>query len=457
MITKTISTVFITFFLYTSVFAQSLSKSIDFLLKDTLFHDSDVSLAIYDLDADSMLYTYRENKLCRPASSLKLLTSVVALELLGRDYTIKTSLYEKKNISGGTNLYIKGEIDPLFNEDDLLDMLATIPKKISVDTLYADCTFMDSVYWGPGWSWDDTPWEFQPYISPLMLCGGCVEVSAIPSSKGEPPIVECTPKSAFYTIVNEAVSYVDSGSKFTILRDWLENCNTIRLRGDCNAPKSEKMNLYSSQNYFITVAKERLSEKEVDIKHCAFAETPTDATLLHQTEQPIADVIHEALMESNNLCAEALTYHLGALFGERPVHQKMGPEIIKAFLDYTIKAETEYNIADGSGLSLYNYLSAEMLIKVLRHAYHNSDIFDVIYKSLPVSGVSGTMKHRTKNSSAYKKIHAKTGTVKGVCTLAGYVQATNGHTLAFVIFNQNSMNSHAVRMWQDKVCTLLCK
>ena len=66
------------------------------------------------------------------------------------------------------------------------------------------------------------------------------------------------------------------------------------------------------------------------------------------------------------------------------------------------------------------------------------------------------MKNRTKNSTAYKKVYAKTGTVKGVCTLAGYARAANGHTLAFVILNQGSMSASAVRRWQDKVCEAMC-
>lgn len=90
MIRKTFFTVFITLFLYIPTFSQSLSERIDILLNDTLFHNSDVSLAIHDMETDSMLYAYREHKLCRPASILKLPTSVIALERLGCDYTIKT-------------------------------------------------------------------------------------------------------------------------------------------------------------------------------------------------------------------------------------------------------------------------------------------------------------------------------------------------------------------------------
>ena len=82
---------------------------------------------------------------------------------------------------------------------------------------------------------------------------------------------------------------------------------------------------------------------------------------------------------------------------------------------------------------------------------------EVLYDRLPVSGMSGTLKNRMKNSVAYGNIHAKTGTVKAVCTLAGYATAANGHVYAFVLLNTGMQSSRAARLWQDKVCELLCR
>lgn len=444
-------------FICTPLWSQGLKPQLDDLLQDKLFDDSDVSLVVYDLDADSALYSHRAYKLCRPASVMKIITATVALSRLGCEYTFDTELYDCVNASGGKNLYIRGCIDPLFSEEDLLAMLAAVPEGAVIDTLYADCSFTDSIYWGPGWSWDDTPWEFQPYISPLMLEGGCVHVTAKPSTAGEPPIVECAPVSNYYSVVNEAVSGRHSGEKFTILRDWLNNSNVIRLTGDCNVAKSEKMNMYNSREFFLTVMKERLELKGVRVGSVAYAAVPDSASLIAMKQRPINAVVNEALMESNNLCAEALSYHMGALYGKRPVTQNMGPKIMMGFLDNKMYMPERYNIADGSGLSLYTYLSADILLQTLRFAFNDKKIYSSMLKNLPQSGISGTMKHRTKGGIAYKKIFAKTGTVKGVCTLAGYAMAANGHTLAFVILNQNSMSAKAVRVWQDKVCELLCQ
>ena len=457
MLRRFLITILSFFTLCASTAAQTVAQRIEALLDDKLLIESDAAVAVYDLDDDTLLYEHRAQKLCRPASVTKVITATVALSRLGCDYTVDTHLWSYNNTSGGQNIYVQGSIDPLFDEDDLMSLVAQFPSGSRVDTLFADCSFMDSIYWGPGWAWDDTPWKFQPYISPLMLCGGTVEVTVKPSTRGEAPTVECSPQSDYYTIVNEAITQGGRGEKLTILRDWLAGTNTIRIKGDCNKTKREKMNLLPSYAYFMSVLGERLDSAGVSVGTIAYAPVPQSAQLLYTVKRPITDIIGETLMESNNLCAEALSYHLGALYGTRPVSQEMGPKIMRGFLDFKIDTPESYHIADGSGLSPYTYLSADIILQTLKLAYNDKNIYDIMLRSLPLSGISGTMKNRTKNSAAYKKVYAKTGTVKGVCTLAGYARAANGHTLAFVILNQGSMSASAVRRWQDRVCDALCR
>ena len=181
--------------------AQNFKVAMDSLLGDKLFDDSDVSVAVYDLNDDTLVYAHRAQKMCRPASVLKLLTAGVALERLGVNYSICTTLGINESATA-RNLSLRGEMDPLFSEHDLDAMVASVGDSSVVDTLFVDCSFMDSIYWGPGWSWDDTPWEFQPYMSPLMLNGGCVDVSVKPAAKGAAPILECRPESSYYSVVN---------------------------------------------------------------------------------------------------------------------------------------------------------------------------------------------------------------------------------------------------------------
>lgn len=83
-------------------------------------------------------------------------------------------------------------------------------------------------------------------------------------------------------------------------------------------------------------------------------------------------------MESNNLCAEVLSYHLGALYGKRPARQEIDSNIMKGILDFKIDAPERYHIADGLGLSLYTNLSADIILQILKLAYNDKNTYDTM-------------------------------------------------------------------------------
>ena len=447
--------VLLLFIPYVGLPQRAMVNAVNYLLEDKMLNSVDASIMIYDLDDDTLLYAHRRDKLVRPASVQKIITSVVALEKLGSGYTIETELLADS--SCGRNIYVKGRMDPLFAVEDIVQMAATVPAGCVIDTLFADCSFCDSLYWGSGWVWDDNPYGFQPYISPLMVCGGSVEVVVSPSSKGVAPYYTVTPESSFYSVVNEAVCGDTAAGRLTVLRDWLEDSNVIRIRGNCTKRYKEKINMYKSADFFLALFVEKLNSLGVEVREVSFGRTPETAERMHVVSRQIVDVVDEALMESDNLCAEALLYHLAAVGIDTPVSMDEGCDVVRTFICDELGVDGEFSIVDGSGLSVYDYVSADLLMRILIHAYGNKELFALIYDHLPLSGISGTMKNRTKEGVAYKKVRAKTGTVKGVCTLAGYARAANGHQCAFVILNNGLQKASVVRHWQDRVLEAICR
>ena len=113
----------------------------------------------------------------------------------------------------------------------------------------------------------------------------------------------------------------------------------------------------------------------------------------------------------------------------------------------------DYNMADGCGLSNYDYLSPQLLVGFLKYAYSRTGLFQKLYKILPVGGMDGTLKNRMKKGTlSYRNVHAKTGSYTGINSLAGYLQTSNGHWVAFAIMNQNVMSGRQARAFQDAVC-----
>ena len=102
-------------------------------------------------------------------------------------------------------------------------------------------------------------------------------------------------------------------------------------------------------------------------------------------------------------------------------------------------------------------MSAELLVRFLRYAEQNSNIRLHLRPSLPIAGFDGTLKSRMKNAFAQENVKAKTGTLTGLISLAGYCTASNGNRLCFAIINQGVMGAKAARNFQDKICTILTK
>lgn len=467
--------------------AQALSQRLDALLQEEVLRTSEVGITVFDLTTGEALYRYQDEKLYRPASIEKVITSVTALAQLGQDYTIDTRLCYTGIIENDTlrgNLYLVGGFDPEFMDEDLDRLVEEVANKgirYVADTIAADVSMTDSVYWGPGWSWDDTPYSFQPYLSPLMLNRGCVDVFVSPTQQDSLPQVTCSPVSGYYTVDNRGVSRNPQAGKLKITRNWLSNGNVITISGNVVRPHTETLNVYSSQDFFFHTFVNRLQNKGISARAYAYADCPDSlfaaslapsptpshvlpssagngsTTVLFTLRRPIKEVLERALKKSDNLCAESMFYHLAARHAlHKRVTAENGTDAIHAFMKTALGFNPDnYRIADGSGVSLYNYISPRLLLEYLKYAYYHRDIFLPLYESLPIAGVDGTLQHRMKQSKARGKVRAKTGSVTGVSSLAGYVKASNGHQLAFVIINQNVLKLSRARAFQDKVCHLL--
>lgn len=185
------------------------------------------------------------------------------------------------------------------------------------------------------------------------------------------------------------------------------------------------------------------------------APLPAGARLVAVCEHGIDQILGPTMKRSDNLFAETLFYHIGAKSGKAYAEKKEAVKHIEKLISKLGFQPERYRIADGSGLSPYNYLSPELLIAFLRYAYRHKSIYEHLLPSMPIAGVDGTLKKRMIGTPAAGNVRAKTGTLTGVITLSGYATAPNGHTLCFSIMNQGILRSSEARNFQDRVCVAL--
>ena len=171
----------------------------------------------------------------------------------------------------------------------------------------------------------------------------------------------------------------------------------------------------------------------------------------------IDEVLEPMMKNSDNIIAECLFYQIAASTGQKYAGHKQVAKCTEELLRGIGLEPDNYKVADGSGLSLYNYVSAEMLVAILCYAWRTPAIREHLLPSLPIAGFDGTLQKRMIGTEAEGNVRAKTGTVNGIVSLAGYLTATNGHTLAFCIINQGVPSSSVGRAFQDEVCQELCR
>ena len=216
--------------------------------------------------------------------------------------------------------------------------------------------------------------------------------------------------------------------------------------------------LIGRKDLFVERFIRELSEAGIGVEaNISERQRPDDAFCIVSRFHTIDQVLMKMLKESDNLYAESMFYQLAAATGNRPAKASHAASVIERLITKVGLNPRRYRIADGSGLSLYNYLSAEVEVALLRYAFRNNNIYLHLHPALPEAGVDGTLRSRMKGTFTRGNVFAKTGTVTGVSSLAGYCTAANGHRLAFSIINQGVMHASNARRFQDRVCTLLCQ
>lgn len=363
---------------------QNLRTSLSLLIKNEMFEHTQMGMYVYDLTADSALFDFGKLQLMRPASVLKLLTSITALANLGGSYQFTTRLYTTGDVKDSIlcgDVYIRGGFDPRFGSDDMeafVEALAEKGLKKINGSIYSDMSLKDTLKWGEGWCWDDD----ERTLRPLLYNGKDIFMSK------------------FYEKLNE---------------------NGIT----------------HPQTY---------SEKLI----------PADSVKLTSERSHTMDqILMRMLKNSDNLYAEALFYQLGAKDGSNYPSAKVSAAKVNNFIRSLGLNPDDYNIADGSGLSLYNYVTPQLIVRALRYAWQRNNIYLHLFPALPVAGVDGTLENRMRSGYAFSNVHAKTGTLRGVSSLAGYATSANDHLICFCILNQGIRSSNAAHRFQDKVCKII--
>jgi serine-type D-Ala-D-Ala carboxypeptidase/endopeptidase (penicillin-binding protein 4) len=216
---------------------------------------------------------------------------------------------------------------------------------------------------------------------------------------------------------------------------------------DKSSGASSAANLFSSSlsSYGITVDGTVIS-----------GTTPPGAKEIAQISHSIYDVLAYMNKESDNHSAITIFKLLGAKFRSTPASIEDGQAVISDFLTEIGVDRYSFEILEGSGLTRYNKVNAELYAKMLKYMYDDRFLFDYFLNSLAIAGKEGTLRKRMIGTSAEGNVFAKTGTLNSVSALSGYVIDKDSEVLIFyVVMNGFGGNANEMRAAQDDVCITL--
>ncbi len=308
----------------------------------------------------------------------------------------------------------------------------------------ADATFFDDQYWGYGWNWDDEPYSYAPFLTPLTVNDNCVRITVTPGqSAGDSLKIIVEPQTSYVTVSNNAKTVADTVlHPLVVTRLFKERLNTILIEGELliNAPPVvRELSVWKPELYAATLFAESLQRRGISVqKGCTLGTAPGTAHEVAVQYRGLDSAVISMNKVSDNLTAELLLKTLGTTDHSRGSADG-GTYAVHRFLSSLGIDSTKFVMVDGSGLSFYDLLTTGMLVQLLEGMARQADIFPLFYKSLPIAGVDGTLRNRMKHTPAEGNLRAKTGTISGVSSLAGYVHTLDGEQLAFSMTMQNFM------------------
>ena len=369
---------------------ERLQTDIDAVLQEELFTNASIGIKVVAVETGEVIYEKNSHKLHHPASTTKLFTAATALAKLGSDYQFETTLYSDAIVKGEVlgNVYLKGRADPVLQPQDIVK-LGDALLEAGVKSIQGYIV-VDETYLDAIWEGPGWMRDDRPlWISPLSI------------------------------------------------REVKPNANTMSRALACGH-----------------LLKSALIEKGIHVTGKIVSGTvPSDARrVAKHLSPPLADLLKLMNKPSDNWIAELVFKTIGAEVMGEPGTWKKGREAIAEFLGEIMDEPPIHRFVDGSGLSRYNLLNAELLTRLLVYMYHNFEVMPEFLASLPIAGVDGTLKNRMQGVSAEKVLRAKTGTLSGVSALAGYTVTADDEVFAFGILISHYIGpAKSARSIQDKI------
>ena len=412
---------------------------------------------VRSLDSGNVLFAHQGDRLMMPASTMKIITLAVAAERLGWDYSYETLLLSAAPVVDGVlggDLIVRGSGDPTINTYTgngmpAFDAWAATLLGAGITAIdgrvIGDDDLVEDAAPGYGWSWDDLPYGYATPGGALQHRENVALLTVHPGSvAGEDAVIEVGPPASGVRVVNRVETVSPDDETELSLRRMPDGA--LEVLGAVPASAAPVYRTASVQNptvFFVRGLKQTLKTWGIAVSGDAVDLDEVDAVvvddslrvLANHRSPPLSDIAGTLMGVSQNLYAETLLRTLAQ--DRRPRTAEAGRDVIREVLESWGVDPSRVIVADGSGLSRYNYVTARTLVDVLQRMHDDRRHASPFLATLPVAARSGTLETRLTGTATAGNVHAKTGSMSNVRALSGYVTSGGGETLAFAVLANN--------------------
>lgn len=454
-------------------FAQTPRQAIDHVLATTSHQrlsEANMGIIVTSLKTGETLYSRNSDRLYTPASVQKLFTAAAALAYLTPDYRFKTELLAEGPIHNGVlhgDLYLKFNGDPSFKLQDLsrmMDELHSSHVKRITGHVYIDNYAFNQVPYPPGWIWDDLSYSYAAPMNAIIIDHNKFGIHFNPSKViGRKPKLTTNLPQGVVTITNnmQSTRTYSAACPVTIYSDMHNNYRLAGCLDNRWGEQSRSLAIRDVVKFAKVEVTNMLAARHIDFQGQVLQQqTPHSAALLvAHASQPLSHLVRHMLKKSDNLYTNAIFKKIGQTYFGQPGSWQNSLVALKKILGRSTGIDFKKSIfTDGVGLSRYNLVTPHQLSKLLYFVYHDSHIKTPLLAALPIAGIDGTLQGRMIEDAHGHRVHAKTGSMTGVSTLAGYVTTRHHGTLAFAIMMNDFVGGLGrYRYLQDRICEALAR
>ncbi|WP_438969832.1 D-alanyl-D-alanine carboxypeptidase/D-alanyl-D-alanine endopeptidase [Methylophaga sp.] len=413
-----------------SMFADAMSK---------LPAGSEASVLVLDAKTGQALISHNETTFRPPASVQKLVTALAATLQLGANFKFNTDIEVKDK-----DIIFRFSGDPSLRRDDIRKLIGKLKKDRDViqGNIYLNASAFNDFELADGWPWDNLGVCYSAPSSAISLDDNCAVAKMVFKDRERTRLGFEISRDAPINIIENLEILDGLEKRYCNFKLMADKTNQYKLGGCVGRHEIPRFLSFAVQNtelYTAEMIRRELKHAGIDLRgEIIRNDRASGVVIAHHQSDALSVLLDEMIKDSDNLIADNLLKAVGRSYYNEPGSFDNGVSAVKAVLKDKAGIDfSDAQLADGSGLSRNNRLTAEHIMQIVQFIYTHPELN--LIDTFSESDKSGTLRYRysLRTEELKRRVRGKTGSLYGTYNIAGILETKSGKDVLFVQFVTN--------------------